>query len=66
MSAVASKYDSGLQAENSGGIAAFEGKVGNLVRSKSMTHGRILGIDQGSRTGNLHGYRSASDLHGDV
>ncbi len=66
MSAVAGKYHSRLQAENAGGIAPFEGKVGNLVLSKGMSEGGILRVDQRGRTTDFHRHGSAGDLHGNV
>jgi len=56
--AVAGEDDSGLQAENSAGIAALEGKVGDLIRSEGMTHAGILGIDQWGGPANFHRYGS--------
>ena len=66
MGAVAGEDDSCLQTENSAGIAAFERKVGNLLRSESVTERGILSVDHGSGAADFHGHAPARNLHGDV
>jgi hypothetical protein len=66
MSAVAGKDDSSLQTENAGRVAAFEGKVGNLIGAEGVAHGRVQRVHERGRAGDIYSDGSASNLHVDV
>ena len=61
--AVAGEGHSRLQAEDAGWVAAFEGEIGDLIRTESVSHGRILGVDQRGSATNLYRHGSACHLH---
>ncbi len=66
MSAITGVNDSGLEAEDAGGFAAFEGQIGDLIGVEGVPEAGVLGIHDWSGSSDLDDGLRPRHSHGDI
>ena len=66
MGAIPRKHNPGLQAQNTGGIAAFERQTGNLLGAERMSQRSVLRVHERGNTAHFYDNYPCGYLHGNV